>query len=123
MSNIKCRAKNPAECPFHGRRIVREQNEAKLLERKIRQFEFEQQKKREADEKYVFVLSDIEKNSPFKKDAQGNPVISVYRSGISQAPKNRGVEKLSYEIADRYMFLLGVRDEQPEFLRLQLFMV
>jgi hypothetical protein len=58
---------------------------------------------RSAQDKLVLAVFDARENMNLKTDPKtGKQTVSVYRSGVPQAPKKRGVEGLSYANADEH---------------------
>jgi len=98
MTTTTCRAKDPSTCPFHGRRIKQALNAERDLKYKL----FQLDKALNEAEHRKFILEDYHKNLNRKVKPNGQTIVSVYRSGIPEAPINRGVEKESYRRADTY---------------------
>lgn len=92
---VKCRAKNPATCPFHGRKINRLEREALNLQRRLRELDAQNKQK----QLHEFRVADLDRNLNMVVK-NGITTVSVYRSGVVEPPKERGVEKEVYQLAD-----------------------
>lgn len=85
----KCRKANPLTCRLHGRKV--QERSAFQRELRYRQEELAFKTKTDPD----FAASWKPKTSP-----DGVTTVSVYRSGVVEAPAQRGVEAASYMNAD-----------------------
>jgi hypothetical protein len=87
----ECTQKNPRLCKRHG------------AEYRVRQEMFQQMKEQiERNHFQEVITPDFTASWKTKKEADGTTTVSVFRSGIPSAPKERGVEKDSYNQADAY---------------------
>jgi len=85
----ECTKKNPRLCQRHG------------AEYRVRQEMFQQMKEQiERNHFQEVITPDFAASWKTKKEADGTTSVSVFRSGIPSAPKQRGVENDSYNQAD-----------------------
>lgn len=88
----KCTKKDPTTCRIHGKQIkerIRLENQA-----------IEQLKNNSYKEKAV---KDFAASWNVKEEKDGTTSVSVYRSGVVEAPAERGVEAPSYVACDSFM--------------------
>lgn len=88
----KCTKKDPSTCRLHGKQI----RERIVLERQA----VEQVKNNAYKEK---AQKDFTASWNVKEEKDGSTTVSVYRSGVVEAPTERGVEAPSYVICDTFM--------------------
>jgi hypothetical protein len=95
----KCKKKNPTSCRLHGK-AARERQEL------LHAVRVEQREKREQEIKAAFnekAQEDFKSSWKIRTESDGTTSVTVYRSGVPNAPLERGVEKPYYERCDSYL--------------------
>lgn len=94
-----CKAKDPAQCVYHGIKFNVYRPEKLITATNFDEYE------RQADalkhERLLHqTIHDIERSWKLKEYKDGTTTVTVFRSGIPEAPAQRGIEKESFSIAD-----------------------
>lgn len=87
----KCTKKNPSTCRIHGSGYRARQELYFAAKENVERIAF----KAKTD-------PDFEASWDLKKDSNGTITVGVFRSGVPNPPKERGVEKRYYERADHF---------------------
>lgn len=96
---VKCYKKDPSTCRIHGKTVKAQQQMVEAYLRRKRREEAELKKARELGFK---IENDLNNNLKLKTHPDGSTTCSVYRSGVVEPPKERGVEKNVYAESDQY---------------------